>query len=169
MHVSSDMYWKPPLTNHFRLDVDAGFDEIQYQFSVGTVIRNFKWAALGPTTQIIRQPGSVKRAELVAIRFDMDFCSSNDFTNVYIFSDYLLAVQLVNQSVENLGYEGALALETQELMAYPNFISLQHTRRTANGNDHRLAREAMCTMSRYVWFEDGFPNWLTVLASKVKK
>lgn len=53
----SDNSWKPPLPNHFRLDVDVGFDNIRNRLSVGVVVRDAQGLVCGAQACSIRHPG----------------------------------------------------------------------------------------------------------------
>lgn len=53
----------------------------------------------------IRNPGTVLGSELTAILYGLNFCSRNDFANVWIFSDTLEAVRAVNFIKEYYGHE----------------------------------------------------------------
>lgn len=81
--------WTSPHLNHFRLDVDVGFDSISNKYSVQIVIRDDQGRLCGDKACIIRNPGSVVCGVLLAIKYDMDFCLRFGLTNVCIFSDCL--------------------------------------------------------------------------------
>lgn len=51
-----EQVWKPPLTNHLRLDVDMGFDVHMHRFSIGVVVRDSQGIVRGASACIIRYP-----------------------------------------------------------------------------------------------------------------
>lgn len=101
--------WEPLLPNHFRLDVDAGFDNVRNRFSVGVMVRDAQVLVRGAQACLIRHPGFVKGAELVAIYYGLDFCLQLGFSNVCIFSDSLDVVCAVHNLDVELGLVGVLA------------------------------------------------------------
>ncbi|XP_073049025.1 uncharacterized protein [Primulina eburnea] len=152
--------WVPPVPNQLRLDIDAGFDEGRNQFSVGAVIRDNNGTVLGASAHIIRHPGSVKDAELCAIRFGMEFCLNLGLHDVNIFSDSLLAVQAISNSLVDLGPSGVLSIDILIMLKMDAFLSINHMPRSANRAAHRLARVASEVSSFVVWCSGDIPDWL---------
>ncbi|XP_073064092.1 uncharacterized protein [Primulina eburnea] len=158
--ISADSLWKRPNVGQVRLDLDAGWDEANNIFSVGAVIRDSQGLLLGAKAKLVRNRGSIKGAELEAIRFGMDYCVAQQFANVCIFSDSLQAVHAVSKPEEELGSVGALALEIHFMLHEHNFLLIHHMKRSANGVAHLLAHKALIWLSNLDWVSCGFPTWL---------
>lgn len=102
--------------NHYRVDVDAGFDGARNAYSVGTVIRDHLGHVVGAKAQVIRHPGIVKCAELAAILFGLRYCVQLEINIAHIFSDSFSAVKGVIQNVEDCGPEGILLWKYEILL-----------------------------------------------------
>lgn len=103
----------------YRLDVDAGFDNNNNKFSVGAIIRDYQGAhaiinsvTKGAHAIIIRNPGSVDAAEILAIRWGMDLCLHIGLSNVCIYSDSSEAVRAALHPAMEFGPLGVLAIES---------------------------------------------------------
>lgn len=145
--VSSFSVWQPPPSNMLRLDVDAGCDMCKNRFSVGVIVRDYNGTVLGAKACLLRHATSVKCAELYAIRFGIDFCLAQGYTNVCIFSDSIQAVRAVHHPDEDLSPEGVIALEIKNYLKFSEFVSMKHMRRSANLVARRLAREVLLSGS----------------------
>lgn len=108
--------------------------------SVGAVIRDHSGTVVGAKACVLSPPGSVNNAKLLAIRLRLDFCLNRELTNVCLFSDSLVAVNAVTQFEDEIGPDGALLLDISELLKGPEFLSINHMRRTTNEAAHHLAR-----------------------------
>ncbi|XP_073126520.1 uncharacterized protein [Henckelia pumila] len=165
-NVLSERIWKAPLSNQLRLDVDASFDGAQNLCGVSAVVRDSLGKIIGATTCVIRNSGTVLSAELEAVRFGMYFCVDHGFSNANIFSDSLKEVQAINTPEDDLGPDGVVVLEIKSLFNSPDFMSISHMRRTANGVAHMLARKALFTSTPLTWLHSGFPTWLLNIVSR---
>ncbi|XP_073128884.1 uncharacterized protein [Henckelia pumila] len=161
--IHGETSWRPPSPGQLRLDVDASFNHLNNSSSVGAVVRDINGFVWGAKAKIIRCPSSVVSAELEAIRFGMDFCSLQGFTNVCIFSDSLLAIRAVETQSENLGPEGAVAMEIRSLLESPKFVSIRHMRRSANRVAHFLAQKVCGSVLSFEYSIGSIPQWLADL------
>ncbi|XP_073119959.1 uncharacterized protein [Henckelia pumila] len=157
--------WFPPSRGQLRLDVDAGFDETNNRFSIGVVVRDYRGRVKWAKARAIRNPGSVKGAEITAIWFGLEFCMENDFSNVRVYSDSIQAIIAVNSPGEERGTKGAIALDVKDFLNGPKFLSVSHMRRTANLVAHKLAHLALSSDFSLDLSNSILPSWLDSLVS----
>lgn len=106
----------PPLFGHFRLDVDAGFDESKGKFSIRAIVRNHFGHLVAATSINIRRPGSILGGEFTAILQGILLCAHHDLSLVLVYSGSLEAVQAVTSSTDFLGPEGVLVNQIKVLL-----------------------------------------------------
>ncbi|XP_073313571.1 uncharacterized protein [Primulina huaijiensis] len=164
--ISSDHLWKPPSTNLFRLDVDAGFDTRRNRFSVGAIIRDSQGVTRGAHALIICNPGSVLAAEILAIRCGMDLCLQVGVASVCIYSDSKEAVRVVLNPDMDAGSVGVLALEVHSMFLLNNFVSIKHMHRSTNTVAHFLAHRAFNSSSNLLWLDGNIPSWLSCIVTR---
>ncbi|XP_073047718.1 uncharacterized protein [Primulina eburnea] len=164
--TSADHLWKPPSSNLFRLDVDAGFDTTRNKFSVGAIIRDSRGVIRGAHALIICNPGSVLAAEVLAIRCGIDLCLQVGVSSVCIFSDSKEAVRLVLKPDLDIGPCGALALEVNSMVLVNHFVSIKHMHCSANSVAHSLAHRAFNSSSDLLWQDENIPSWLYSIVTR---
>lgn len=92
--------WFKPTVGHFRLDVDAGYQDHLGRFSVEAVVIDHLGRICAASTCGIRDLGSVLAAEISDILHGLLLITQSDFNNVMVFSDSVNAVQRINSSSE---------------------------------------------------------------------
>lgn len=83
------------------------------------------------------------RGELLALRLGLNLCYDLRLSNVCLFSDSSLAVQVVIHGDSDFGSDGALFLEVRNLISELGVLSIQHMKRSANEAAHCLARHVL--------------------------
>lgn len=109
-YIKIRKWFKPPV-GHFRLDVDAGYQDHLGWFSVGAMVRDHLGRICAASACGIRDPGSVLAAAVSAILDGLLLISHSDFNNVLVFSDSVNAVQKINSSSECLSSVGPIILD----------------------------------------------------------
>lgn len=113
----------------------------------------------------IRNPGSILATELLAILHGMSLAIREDFTNVLVFSDSLLAVQRLNSRSEMLNYEGSIVNNILEMVNSGHFLSFHHVFRYANKLAYALAHFALSSPSKLCWRDSSYTLWLLDVAN----
>lgn len=160
-----EQVWVLPVMNQWSLNVDTSFDTVKQKYSVGAVIRNSMGLIRGALTCVIRNHGSVTRAELLAIRQGMEFCLRIGLNDVHVFSDSSNAVDAISDSVD-FGQNGVIIKDIHCTFESNKFLSIQHIRRTANRMAHHLSRQAFLFSPFVEWCNDDFPPWLRICACR---
>lgn len=69
--TASNTVWRPTPLDHFRVDVDAGFDDDKGFYTVGAVIRDSQGVLVAALASPIRNPSSVICGELTALIYGL--------------------------------------------------------------------------------------------------
>lgn len=147
--------------NHFRVEVDAGFDVKKNAFSFGVVVRDDCGKLVEAEARVIRHPGTVLNGELTAILEGLRICQSRNFSFAIILSDSLMAVDGVMNGKEFLGPEGIYVNEIRGILMDAGSISIQHISRHANLEAHRVARHALLFSTNLDWNYSNCPSWFS--------
>lgn len=156
--------WMKPQIWQLRLDVDAGFNYAKGGFLVGAIIQDEHESIKATMATKVRHQRSVIGGELNAILLGMKFCMQNNLSNIWICSDSLEAINVINHAIEYFGHECSLITQIQNIIAANGFLGLQHLWRNANNDAHSLAKFAMSRTSS-VWLDIGFSSWLQIFFS----
>ncbi|XP_073129001.1 uncharacterized protein [Henckelia pumila] len=133
---NSNSRWVKPPSGHFRLDVDAGFDDIKGRFSVGIIIRDCNGEIIAAQVSPIRNPDSLE------------------------------AISAVHDNSVWLGPVGHLIAYIHDLLSEDIFLGLNHMSRSANIIAHNLAPFASSRSRPATWTFSGFPVWLSNIVFK---
>ncbi|XP_073130896.1 uncharacterized protein [Henckelia pumila] len=106
---------------------------------LGRVVRNHRGHVMVAFGKGIQISGSVVMGELLAIREGLQVFKDKLLSHIFAFSESLLAVQAVTESICDLSYTGHCALEVRDLISELNIVSLSHASRKANVVAHSLA------------------------------
>ncbi|XP_073154204.1 uncharacterized protein [Henckelia pumila] len=161
--------WSLPPTGKLRLDVDASFDEDNNMCGIGGIVKNQEGQPLVAFGNNIMMPGSVVMGELHSIKAGLEMVREQEFNQVVIASDSLLAVKAVTSPKDDLSYVGLCASEINLLMVELGNISLFHVRRSANEVAHSLSKFACSSPTPFCWVSGSFPRWLIKLLLLMKK
>lgn len=96
----------------------------------------------------------------------MDFCLKNNFSNVCIFSDSLLAIRAIIQPLEEFGLYEVIVLEVEDLLKALTFLSIIHMRRSTNEVAHNLAHYALHADSNLELTNSDIPCWTQNVVNK---
>ncbi|PRQ32559.1 putative ribonuclease H-like domain-containing protein [Rosa chinensis] len=149
---TSQTLWFPPATGTLKLNVDGEFlSSIQYG-GTGGVLRNDQGDFIAAFSYRAESVLSPLHAELLALKYGLDFLHAMNVTKVVMETDCLVAVQAINSSTEDLSELGALIHDIKGLVGVVGDVTVGFTPRQANRVAHRLASYSFDSNIHLDWF-----------------
>ncbi|XP_057796910.1 uncharacterized protein LOC131012944 [Salvia miltiorrhiza] len=151
--------WYAPPPGSFRLDVDVSFREDGQKVGAGFIVRDSSGIITLAGARPIGFTPTVLLGELHAMMIAIGFCLEQDIGPVFLFSDSLLAIHVLQ---DERGGSDSLCDDLWEVFEHARkYVVLEfcHARRSANRAAHALAASAVVSQGEQTWTSN-FPVWL---------
>ncbi|KAL5556818.1 hypothetical protein UlMin_039054 [Ulmus minor] len=104
--------WSPPLEGSYKLNVDAAIDSNKCICGIGFVIRDYQGSVMDGCSKLWHFPLNVKAAKLMTIKEGLKFARKGGWTPVYVASDCVSVIALLNSNSRIFNNLGVLIDET---------------------------------------------------------
>ncbi|KAL5546402.1 hypothetical protein UlMin_006089 [Ulmus minor] len=159
--VPRDIKWTVPPRGCFRLDVDAGFDEVTGDYTAGGIIRDDIGSLIDAASWPKIRLGSVGQAEVWAIKLGLKLAKDQGISNLHVYSDSLGEIQKLNDPIPPINEDGFVFQDIRALNISLSVLSFSHMPRSCNSVAHTLARHVFNLSNSYFWTSLLCPSWLS--------
>ena len=148
--------WLPPPRRNYKLNVDASYDSASRKASFGAVLRDASSKVQIAAVSKVEDVDSPLQAELMAILFGLQVTSEQEFKEILVESDCLLAVQEILRRQDSLCEWGSILMDIQDRSLEFNQCSFRHINRFANVLAHNLSK-VYCEVGEHNIWRNSLP------------
>uniref|UniRef100_A0A803QEL1 Reverse transcriptase domain-containing protein n=1 Tax=Cannabis sativa TaxID=3483 RepID=A0A803QEL1_CANSA len=149
-------HWTKPVIDTIKVNVDGAIFANLNSYGVGFIARNSDGRILEAGSKLSFGNVSPEIAEIYGIKEALSWIKSNNWHNVSLETDSLLAVQGISSTAQMPSTFGMVAWDCKRLLSELTSISLKFVKRTANKAAHFLARSA-CYSPVRIFSHDNSP------------
>ncbi|XP_060974717.1 uncharacterized protein LOC115696753 [Cannabis sativa] len=149
-------HWTKPVIDTIKVNVDGAIFANLNSYGVGFIARNSDGRILEAGSKLSFGNVSPEIAEICGIKEALSWIKSNNWHNVSLETDSLLAVQGISSTAQMPSTFGMVAWDCKRLLSELTSISLKFVKRTANKAAHFLARSA-CYSPVRIFSHDNSP------------
>ncbi|XWS52260.1 hypothetical protein CRYUN_Cryun11dG0053300 [Craigia yunnanensis] len=131
---------QPSPRSYYKLNLDASYEYASGIASMGAVVRDAEAHVCLAALTRVEGVVSPFQAEIMTILFGLQVTNEQDFQELLVESDRLMAVKEIAQREESLCEWGSLIKDIQERSMDFNLCSFKHINRCANVLAHNLAK-----------------------------
>ncbi|XP_062020732.1 uncharacterized protein LOC133737131 [Rosa rugosa] len=157
--VESRGKWAPPMHGFLKLNCDASVMANGDQVGIGLICRYSEGRLVEAMGEKISGRLKPLAAELLCVLKGLELAVVRGWRDLWVETDCLEAVRLVNSSEECLADEGLLVERIRMLMGALEIQGIHHVVRVANKAAYEVAGFVARGNGRYSWLEVG-PTWL---------
>lgn len=150
------MCWMPPPVNFHKVNWDVAVDRDRCRVGLGVIIRDSDGRAkamMCETKEFIQDPAT---GQALAARRGVELSIEMGLSKVVLEGDALEVVGALCNEDGVLGRYGPIIQDIKASLGFFQDVVVQHVKRDANGEAHRLAKLALTFEDNRVWRED-FP------------
>uniref|UniRef100_A0A803PRY9 RNase H type-1 domain-containing protein n=1 Tax=Cannabis sativa TaxID=3483 RepID=A0A803PRY9_CANSA len=157
--VLESEHWTKPIENMIKVNVDGSIFEAENCFGFGFLARDSQGRLIEGISKSLPGRVSPEIAEIFGIKEALSWIKFNNWQEVTLETDCLVAVQAISSGVNMPSSFGLLVEECRQVLCDLVFTNIQFVRRSANKAAHFLACSA-CSLSDRVFYSNNCPSEL---------